>query len=144
MTLSTCAKWQNLMCHWGKRRKWHILYTDTLNASCRGSVGKNAALERTRSAVLRYCLKGKNQASAESYETSLQHPPSVSQLIFNVLPSPSSRNHYWNTSHTIKVCSITYYHLTKSNKTCKNYNIIIIKLVRITPLSDCPYLPGKK
>lgn len=36
-----------------------------------------------------------------------------------------------------------YYHLTKKNKACKNYNIIIIKLVRNT-LSDCPFSPGKK
>lgn len=38
-----------------------------------------------------------------------------------------------------------YYHLTKKNKACKNYNIIIIiKFVRIITLSDAHTCQEKK
>lgn len=67
---------------------------DTLNPFCRGSVETNAVPETTCSGVPRNCLKGKYQASAENYEASLQHLPSISHLVFYFLSSPGSRKYY--------------------------------------------------
>lgn len=107
---TACPNGQNLMLSLREEEKAeHPVHPiDSLNPFCRGSGETNAVPETTRSGDPSNCLKGKYQASAENYETSLQHLPlNLSPCILSPFLTRFQKILLKYFTHTIKSLHLT-------------------------------------